>query len=393
MTRPGGSKRIWSLHTAEVNGTVLRVTHLEDKMTEGDPATSSLPFIHRELGICKGPQKPSTNVFHVKHHWSSSGVATLITPRVAGLRKMEKDLREEVQYVLDEGMLPKVTQPDKYKSNVVNEWSSHATRTEKYRVTSHLETREACVLEGEDRGKCNIRKTWIVAPTWDRTSDMNHIGSDARLCLRKPIELRNFLMEHTRFKRRRTPEPSACVYYTAKDTRNAAKNRRLRPAEIVPPLAVQQGHPGPGLPWSRITGLRLQSARANLITRTIGGGIFQRTLHQYLPGYLHMIEGGWSRSRITKATLSILLSNLHQFLKAGKYEFTIRTFNGGILDLSLFSQPTPSIGYFPVFSYLKSSDETTHASPPAFRDRQTKHSNVPFRTKTDNINAASVPTA
>lgn len=47
---------------------------------------------------------------------------------------MEKDLREEVQYVLDEGMLPKVTQPDKYKSNVVNEWSSHATRTEKYRV-------------------------------------------------------------------------------------------------------------------------------------------------------------------------------------------------------------------------------------------------------------------
>lgn len=73
MTRPGGSKRIWSLHTAEVNGTVLRVTHLEDKMTEGDPATSSLPFIHRELGICKGPQKPSTNVFHVKVSSSARG--------------------------------------------------------------------------------------------------------------------------------------------------------------------------------------------------------------------------------------------------------------------------------------------------------------------------------
>lgn len=65
-----------------------------------------------------------------------------------------------------------------------------------------------------------------------------------------------------------------------------------------------------------------------------------------------MIEGGWSRSRITKATLSILLSNLHQFLKAGKYEFTIRTFNGGILDLSLFSQPSTSSPMFLPVSLL-----------------------------------------
>lgn len=61
-----GSRKICGLYTAEVIGTVLRVMDLEGKTTEGEPATYSCLIILWELGICKGPQMPSRNAFHVK---------------------------------------------------------------------------------------------------------------------------------------------------------------------------------------------------------------------------------------------------------------------------------------------------------------------------------------